>query len=171
MPITLTRQKAQAHEALYPRVEKLTRQIEAIAARRPSAPVPPAARAIADALLFDAQAFATAARALPALAPDVAGLATQLGQALAALDAFEAAHAGWQADLNCFAWRLASGATLPVQRLRPHVVETGRNRQLQREGARMRRELIRRIDAKFYDGYDQGYRDAQNGVPHQDANL
>ena len=51
----LTRHTAAAHEALYPQLERLTRHVEAMAVRRPAAPVPAAALAIATDLLFEAQ--------------------------------------------------------------------------------------------------------------------
>ena len=114
---TLTRTKTEAHEALYPELERLTRQLEAMAARRAGAPVPPATAAIAADLLFDTQRFMGTRRGLPEVAADVGGLATQLGRALAQLDAFEAAHTAWQPDLKCFAWLLRE--PLPVKRLRP----------------------------------------------------
>lgn len=173
MTTRLTRTKAEAHEALYPALEKLTAQMEAMAARKPAAPVPPAARAVAADLLFDAQRFGwnpphRTKRPLPEPAADVGGLATQLGQALALLDAYEAAHCVWNADLKCFVWE-TQGAPLPVRRLRqeparPQLTERDKRRSEQR-----RVEIKRKIEAKAEESYDRGYADASSGHEHRRA--
>ena len=166
----LTRQTAEAHEALYPALARLAAQLEAMAARRPTAPVPPAARSIAADLLFEAQAFgwhrpSRTRRDLPEPAADVGGLATQLGQALALLDAFEAAHSAWYPDRQCFAWQLLD--PLPVRRLRPETSAIVKSAKQQRESDHMRSELIRLMEAKVASSYDQGYADASSGREHR----
>ena len=164
----LTRQKAEAHEALYPELARLTRQLEAMAARNPSASVPPAARAIAADLLFDAQRFSAGIRrGLPEIAEDIGGLVTQLGRALAQLDAFEAAHSAWNPDLKGFVWLLRD--PLPVKRLRQETAAVIKSAKDQRESDHRRREVRRLIEAKASDSYDQGYADASSGHQHRDA--
>lgn len=140
---TLTRTKTEAHEALYPELERLTRQLEAMAARRTGAPVPPATAAIAADLLFDTQRFMGTRRGLPEVAADVGGLATQLGRALAQLDAFEAAHTAWQPDLKCFAWLLRD--PLPVKRLRQQTDIPPKTPQSSRAVEALRRKIAERI--------------------------
>jgi hypothetical protein len=144
----LTKTKAEAHEALYPALARLVAQLEAMAIRKPAAPVPAATRAIAQDLLFEAQAFTwnpphRARRPLPEPAADVGGLATQLGQALALLDAFEAAHSVWNADLRCFVWLLAE--PVPIKRLRPQasVRKAARSSRAVEE---LRRKIAERIE-------------------------
>ena len=98
---TLTHERAAAHETLFIKLDALTRQAEAVALRRPDAAVPAETRAAAEALLYDAGKMLgehlhsahpgrrnKPHRGLPAAAETFAGLATQLGQALAGLDAF-----------------------------------------------------------------------------------
>jgi hypothetical protein len=116
----ISKAQAAAHEALYPRVERLTRQAEAIGTKRPNAPVPEETRTIAEGLLFDVQAFrpSRTRRGLPPAASSFAALASQLGQALAALDAFEAAHSEWNGVLKCRVWRTGFQPEQPVARLR-----------------------------------------------------
>jgi hypothetical protein len=160
---TLTRQKAAAHEALYPELERLTRQLEAMAVKRPGAPVPPATSAIAADLLFDAQRFAGMRRGLPEVAADVGGLATQLGRALAKLDAFEAENSGWNPRLSCFAWSLRD--PLPVKRLRQQSdsMKTARE---ERDSEGIREKLLKRFDERIERAYDEGYEHASAGRPH-----
>lgn len=166
MKPVLTRLKVDAHEALYPALERLTRQLEAMAVRRPAAAVPPATTTIAADLLFAAQRFSHGSRGLPAVAADLGGLATQLGRALAQLEAFEAAHSAWRPELKAFAWALLD--PVPVRRLRQQSAAAGTAR-AQREGEGMRRKLVKLIDAKVATAYDLGYRDASNGREHRDG--
>jgi hypothetical protein len=162
---SLTRQKAEAHEALYPALERLTRQLEAMAARNPAASVPPATRAVAADLLFEAQEFgwnrpSRTRRDLPEPAANVAGLALQLGQALALLDAFETAHSAWHPDHKCFAWLLVD--PLPVKRLRQQSAAVIKTAQQHRDADRMRKKIIARFDEKYDEGYREGYRAASS---------
>jgi hypothetical protein len=169
----LTRTKAEAHEALYPALAKLTAQMEAMAARNPAARVPPAARAAAADLLFEAQQFGwnrggRTQRPLPEPAADIGGLSTQLGQALALLDAFEAAHCIWNADLKCFVWE-TQGAPLPVRRLRQEPARPQLSERDKRRSEQRRLEIMRKIEAKAEDSYDLGYADASSGHEHRRA--
>jgi len=165
----LTPRTAARHEALYPRLATLLRQIEAIALRKPGAPVPSATQTIAEALLFDAQAFGVARKTLVATAADMAGLAAQLGQALAALDAFEAAHSGWDAEFKCFVWQMANGDSLPIARRRLQPVKTPRPAEKRQASKTMRHKIAYMIDAKFSEGYQVGYDDAKNLRPERDV--
>lgn len=174
MTTSLPRQKAEAHEALYPALAKLTAQMEAVAARKPAAPVPVAARKIAADLLFEAQAFGwdradRTQRELPEPATDAWGLASQLGQALALLDAFEAAHSHWNPDLKCFVWQSARGGPHPIRRLRAEPEHPPQTAKDKRQSEQRRIELRRMIVAKAEESYDRGYADASSGHEHRGA--
>lgn len=184
---------ALAHEALYPRLESLCRQVEAIASRRPDAAVPPVTRAAAEALLFDALRFrprqrsassragrtprplmvsvsnhagmgaAPHARELPPAPDTFAALATVLGQALATLDAFEARHSAWSAAHGGFVWQLARGEQRLVTRLRPKSLAPVLVTDDRHATAR-RAELLRRIAAQYDDGFEAGLRAAATNL-------
>lgn len=121
IPPRVTHALAARHEALFLRLTALHAQIAAVAARRPQAPVSAQTTSVAEALLRDAQVFLGQSAALPMAAPDHGGLLTQLGQALAGLEAWEAANAEWRGALNAFVWKVAGDPPLPVQRLRPKL--------------------------------------------------
>ena len=166
----LTKTKAEAHEALYPALARLTAQLEAMAIRKPAAPVPAATRAIAEDLLFEAQAFGWARagrtpRGLPEPATDIAGLATQLGQALAILEAFELAHASWNADLNAFAWHV-EGTSMPLKRLRQMPAAPKQSPKDERRKINYRKEVLRRFDIKIEEAYERGLRDGLDSSQH-----
>jgi hypothetical protein len=118
----LTPETAARHEALYLRLSTLLRQTEAGANKRADAPVGDITRRLAEDLLFEARHFTCGPKAIPAAAPDLVGLAAQLGQALAALDAFEASHSCWHPELDVFVWSV-NGAPRPIARLRPKTQE------------------------------------------------
>lgn len=120
-PPRVTHALAARHEALWLRLTALHAQIAAVAARRPQAPVSAQTISVAEALLRDAQVFLGLGDVLPMAAPDHGGLLTQLGQALAGLDAWEAANAEWRGAVNAFVWKVAGDTPLPVQRLRPKL--------------------------------------------------
>lgn len=88
MPNPLTPARAARHEALYPRIAALAKQLEAVARTRPGQEVSGPVRSLAEDLLFEAREFRSRGerRGLVAAAPDAAGLAVQLGQALAMLE-------------------------------------------------------------------------------------
>jgi len=157
MPVTA--RTAARHEAVYLRLQALLKQTQAIAAKRPEALLPEATRILAEGLLFDARPFLSGARRRrdwPAVSADQAGLAVQLGQVQAGLEAFEIAHTSWNTKLGCLLWLASDARDLPVRRLRPKLAlneaETTKMQQL-------RHLLARRIDARAEGHYDRGYRD------------
>jgi hypothetical protein len=158
---------AAAHEALYLRLERLTRQVETIAARKPEATVPAETRVLAETLLREAQRFLSKAsieRRSIIISHDLAGLATELGQALARLDLFETRHSAWSGEHNCFVWRLRHEEIAPVARLRPKAVGLAKSAEEKRQDQHIRSELTRLIHAKVSDAYEAGYADCQNGI-------
>lgn len=164
---TVSRFRAQRHEALQPRLAALARDVSALAARHPQAPVPMTLRKVAEELLFEAHRFAWhLPRGRAAIAPDQAGLAIQLGQALAGLEAFELAHSHWSAEHQAFVWSVGGRGPMPVKRLRPRLVPdktSGRTG----ENSAMRNELVRRILLERGQYYEMGYADGAAGRPKQ----
>ena len=153
MTTTITQTDAEAHEALVTRTVRLLRQAEAVSSRRPDEPVSPAVAALAADLLFEARRFAKGAAALPMPAPTHVGLAAQLGQALAQLEAFEALHTVWDARFKAFVWRLSRGRVQPVARLRQPVTPPSETR----DSHTLRDLLAKRMQAKFEEEYERGY--------------
>ena len=149
---------AEAHEALVTRVLRLLKQAEAVAVRRPQEPVSPAVARLAADLLYDVGAFIPGSAGLPHAAPDYVGLAAQLGQALAGLEAFEARHTVWDGRLKAFAWQLAAGRVQPVARLRQPVAPLSAEA---RQTHDLRRRLARRLAAKMDEKYALGFRAGQ----------
>ena len=167
-PHSVTPDRAEAHEGLYLRLAKLLKQTETIASRKPDAEIPAETRALASDLLFEVRPFLarSLARKLPLdAAPGFAGLAAQLGQALAGLDAFEARHSAWNPELGCFVWLIGRDATLPVARLRPETSAIITSLADKRHGEEMRNKLLRLIEAKAETAYEDGYADATAGRP------
>jgi hypothetical protein len=122
-PHPTTRTLAERHEALWLELTALRAQVAAIAARRPSANVAETVRIAAESRLAEAAPFARQrGEKLPVAAPDYAGLAVQLGQALARLEAYELMHSAWDQRLGCRIWIFAAGHA-PVRRLRPVLAE------------------------------------------------
>ncbi|MCR6656549.1 hypothetical protein [Devosia ginsengisoli] len=117
----VTHALAARHEALWLRLSALQAQITAVATRRPEAPVSRHTSGVAEALLRDARPFLAHDDPLPMAAPDHGGLATQLGQALAELDGWEAANSVWRSDLKAYVWLVKDKVPLPVRRLRPRL--------------------------------------------------
>lgn len=162
----LTRARAAAHETLFIKLGALTRQAEALARSRPGGAVPPETRAAAEALLYDAHVVLVGQprrskrpRELPVAAETLGGLATQLGQALARLDAYEAAHSRWNAELNCYAWQVA-GDPLPVRRLRPELVNAMTERET-REEEMIRKKIVARFAERYEEGFEAGLKAAR----------
>jgi hypothetical protein len=83
--------RAARHATLSTRLTALLRQVEIVAKTRPGEPASLAMLRLAEDLLFEAREFRLRGerRGLPAVAPDHAGLAVQLGQALAMLDVWQ----------------------------------------------------------------------------------
>lgn len=167
MSKSTSRERADAHEALYLRLAALLGHITPIAARNPEAAVPGETRAIAEAVLYDCKSFVRG-RGFPAAAHTIAALATQLGQAQAALEMWEAEHAFWNG--TCFVWRLTRGADpAPIQRLRAKAKLEAADPEQQRQLDHFKEMLWRRVDARFGEGYEKGYADARDGIPNRKA--
>jgi len=163
----LTRRRAEAHEALWPRLAVLSRQVEAMALRHPGAAIPAATLALARRLIGEAQAFSRQPLPRPgpeAAAGEAAGLAAQLGQALATLDAFEVANSHWEPGMACIVWTLRD-QPLPVARLRQKVARPLQTEKDRREHERMRDAILRRIEERADNAYAEGYAHGAAGQP------
>ena len=94
---------------------------------------------------------------------------TQLGQALAGLDAFEVGHTVWNADLKCFAWQLGPDDILPVRRLRPELLRAPETDRHSKTAEHMRQKIIARFRERYEEGYEDGLKAARDpakiGVP------
>lgn len=121
-PPPVTHKLAERHEALWLKLSALHKQIAPLAARKPETPIAEQTRIVAEALLADAWVFGPGWDKLPMAAPDHGGLLTQLGQALAEMENYEARQTGWHDDKKCFMWSIPN-APVPVRRLRPMVHE------------------------------------------------
>lgn len=154
--------QAARHEALVLRLQNLQKPVETLAARRPAEPVGAEVARLAADLLFEADRLAGARRrgALPMPAPDYAGLAAQLGQALAALEAFETRHTVWDAAKKAFCWSIAPRRNVPVQRLRPELAAPADPR----ESTRNREDLYRMMKARDAENYERGLADGRRQV-------
>ena len=145
----LTRRKADAHEALFLRLSALTRQVEAMAARRPTAPVPEGLASLAEGALYEARQFAERRqrRDLPVAAPHCGALAAQLGTALAGLVAFEARNSRWDGVLQAQLWQLkGEKVPVPVRRLRPKL-DTAAQDERDSDMDQLQASIERRINA------------------------
>lgn len=163
-PQSVSAARARQHEALVVRLEALLRELRPLAARRPEGLVAPALRRAAEDLLADTMHFLPRRRreALPVAARGLGALAVQLGQARAALEAFELVHAGWSARLKAFAWH-TRGGPMPVGRLRPESAEA--DLADDKLGKQRRAEFLKQFEARIERAYDEGYEDAQTGKP------
>jgi hypothetical protein len=119
----LTPRLIERHEALFPKLQTLTRKVQAISARRPRSLVPENMRMAAEALLFEALPFSAGRRRgeLPVAAHDCAGLAGQLSAALAAMMAFEARHSQWDARFAEPVWMADDHQIRRLKRLAPKL--------------------------------------------------
>jgi len=118
----ITHTLAERHEAIWLRLHALHKDICAIAAKKPEAPVGSTERATVEGLISDCRPFLKKpVDHLPVSAQTFAGLAVQLGQVLAQLDDFENRHAAWDGKRLCRVWRV-EGEGLPIARLRQEVV-------------------------------------------------
>ena len=162
---TVTRVRAEAHEALVLKLDALLTELRPLAVRHHASPVPAALGTLVEGLLFDARPFAPRQHreALPVAAPDYGGLVIQLGQALAVLDAFEVRHAVWSPQHAAYVWRLGRGDPAPVARLRPRLTRPPEADR--RAGDRMRDAVVRRIDAKVEEAYERGLEEGRRGTP------
>ena len=164
----ITHALAERHEALWLRLNALHKDICAMAAKKPEAPVGETERILAEGLLSDIRPFLAGRKkeALPVAAPLLAGLAVQLGQMLAKLDDFENRHAAWDARQNCRCW-CVDGEPFPVARLRQSVaiapLTTSR-------GENIRDKLWERIMAQRRQAFEAGFiagRNARLGPPER----
>lgn len=178
---TLTPEAVAAHERLYPRLAALMKQVERVASRRPGAPVPEESaklsrelcREAARLLGRDGRGIGLPKPVAGAAPLDHAGLAIHLGQAVAGLEAFEAAHSAVVAGVP--SWQLGTGESRPVARLWARAASTGQRQaapkpqaarsRYDETPAQMRSAVIKRIMERENQRYMQGYRDAKAGKP------
>ncbi|MDB5538555.1 MAG: hypothetical protein JWQ89_282 [Devosia sp.] len=167
----LTRETILAHERLHPRIAALLKQVERVAARRPAQPVPEESLKLSRTLCREAAKLlgregrgigVPAGPAGPGL--DHGGLAVALGQAIAALEAFEAEHSGQSKKLGHAIWQI-DGPPMPVTRLLPKGHGGKEVKTRDPEAERNRREVYRLIMGRFKAGYDEGYQAAMDGKP------
>lgn len=156
---------AERHEALWLSLTALHADIKSLAAKKPDAAVSEPVRIVAESLLGEAVPFLPKAQKarLPVAAADLAGLAVQLGQALAGLDAWESRHSFWHAGKACRCWRVGEGE-LPVLRLRPQLPPPPTTH----DGTDLRAALARRIDQRRSGDFERGFqagRAARQGQP------
>lgn len=119
---TATRMLAARHEALWLKLTALHTQIATVATKRPQTPVSAHTITVAEDLLREALPFLVKGDHLPMAAPDHGGLLTQLGQALAEMDHWEASHSRWDDLQKAYLWQVRGPLPLPVRRLRPKLV-------------------------------------------------
>jgi len=166
---TISHRLAERHEALWLRLSALHKDIVAIAAKKPNAPVGEAVRVTAEGLISDCAPFGRkTGELLPVVARDFSGLAVQLSQALARLDAFENAHAFWDHKNGCRVWRI-QGQHIPIARLRQNAAVVPPTTY---KGEDMRQALVRRIERHERQIFENGFRKgraARLGAPQSDA--
>ena len=118
-PKTTSREAAR-HEALFPKLQALTRKVELIARKKPEQAVPETIRAEAGVMLFEIETFRQLRRprAVPPAAPHFGGLAAQLAEALTAMVAFETRYTQWDARFEEPVWKVPHGI-MKIRRLAP----------------------------------------------------
>ena len=163
---TTTRAQAERHEALWLSLAALHKDTIALGAKKPNAPVSDALRISAEGLLSDCAAFTRQRKErLPVAAPDLAGLAAQLGQALAALESWESRHTSWDTRFNCRIWSLHRGY-LPIMRLKPPAAALKFKRD---DMDALRVKLVDRLAGlrlrDFYTGFNAGRRAERDSQP------
>jgi len=156
---------AERHEGLWLRLEKLHKDIAAIAAKKPDALVGDTERLAAEGLIRECRTFLKKPiDPLPVAALHFAGLCVQLGQFLARMEDFENRHAYWDGKRNVRVWRVA-GDPLPVGRLRQEVAPIELTTF---KGRDMRAELVKLMEGKERQVYEEGFaagRAARQGPP------
>ena len=161
---TTTHALAERHEALWLSLTTLHKDIAALAGKKPDAFVSEPVRIAAESLLGDCVPFLPQPKMrLPVAAPDLAGLAVQLGQVLAGLDAWELRHTFWDAGKACRCWRVG-GEALPIMRLRPQLPPPPTTH----NGVSIREALAKRIDQRRAGDFEAGFaagRAARQGRP------
>ena len=152
--LRVTRAMAERHEALWLALTALHKDVLALGAKKAGAAVPDGLRVAAEGLLSDSAPFAPARRGrLPVAAPDMAGLAVQLGQALAGLAAWESRHSFIDARHNCRMWRVEHGQQ-PIMRLDPPEAALPVDR---KDMAELREKLAQRIDGRRSFDFQRGF--------------
>lgn len=171
---TLTPETILAHERLYPRLASLLKQVERVAAQRPTQPVPAESVKLARELCQEAaQLLGKQGRGIvvprgAAGVLDHASLAVALGQAVAGLEAFEGEHAQLSARHQAICWTLPDGKRQPVARLLPRTPPKGATvwDEAEREFGKAEHDIvIRRLIDRENAVYLIGYRDARAGKP------
>lgn len=179
MPTTLTPEIIATHERLYPRLAALLKQVERVAGKRPGDPAPEATAKLAGQLCVQAAKLLGRERqgivlpvATRGASLDHAGLVVKLGQAVAGLEAFEAAHSAPIAGV--LSWQLGDGESRPVARLGAKASPAQRQAPPKPQAARagsiesprqMRSKILKRLMERENLRYMQGYRDAKAGKP------
>lgn len=163
---TTTKPQAERHEALWLSLTALHKDTVALGIKQPTAPVTEALRIRSEGLLSNCAAFTRRrGERLPVAASDLMGLATQLGQALAALESWESRHTSWDERFNCRIWNLHTGY-LPIMRLKPPAAALTRKRE-DMDGLRVKLEErftgLRLRD--FYNGFGAGRRAERESQP------
>lgn len=162
---TTTIALAEQHEALWLRVTALHKDSVALGAKKPDGAVPDSLRIAAEGLLYDCVPFGPHSRRsrLPVAARDMGGLAVQLGQALAGLDAWESQRSYLDPRFDCRMWRVKAGQ-LPIMRLKPPAGALPVHRDI----SELRAKVVRRIEGKRQSDFERGFaagRSAGQGRP------
>lgn len=157
--LTTTRAMAERHEALWLALTALHKDVLALGAKKPAAPVPDGLRILAEGLLSDCAALIRRrGERLPVAAPDLAGLAAQLGQGLAGIEGWESQHTSWDERFHCRIWQVPEGY-LPIMRLKPPAAALNFKRM---DVSVLREKLDERFTARrlrdFYNGFGAGRR-------------
>nr|WP_314256224.1 hypothetical protein [uncultured Devosia sp.] len=149
------RETAERHEALWLKLAALHKDMLALGARKPAAPVSEPVRIEAEGLLSDSVPFsATRRNRLPVAAHDLAGLAVQLGQAIAVLEAWQSQHTEISPLHQCLMWDLGGSSRIPVMRLKPPAAAIPRPLDM----VDIRAKLVKRIDQRNRAIYNDGFK-------------
>ena len=153
-PGTTTIVLAERHEALWLALSALHKDVVALGAKKPDAPVSDALRVTAEGLLGDGAPFMRRrGERLPGAAPDLAGLAVQLGQALAALEDWESRHTSWDEQFNCRIWTLHDRYR-PIMRLKPPAAALRAERDSHED---LSAKLVLRMQQREHGAYQRGF--------------
>ena len=163
--LSVTHALAERHEAPWLHLAALHKDTLALGAKKPAALVSEPLRIIAEGLLCDCAPFIRQkGNKLPVAALDLAGLAVQLGQALAAMEAWQSERTEMDAPFNCLMWRIGD-VKLPVLRLKPPAAASVLPDD---EMSGIRERLARRINQRntgiYQDGFAAGLA-ARRGPP------
>lgn len=162
---TTTATLAERHEALWLGLSALHKDLVALGAKKPTAPVSEPVRIAAEGLLSECASFIRKRKErLPVAAADLTGLAVQLGQALAGLEDWESRHTTWDEKFNCRIWNLHTGYR-PIMRLKPPAAALKFERD---DMDYIRGQLVVRMKQRerraYHEGFEAG-RAARAGAP------